>query len=77
MAKITRSSNKMIAGVCSGIAEHFGLNTSAVRIIFAIALILSFFTFGIAYLILMIILPTSSSADTYKERMQEKLRNNR
>lgn len=30
--KLYRSKNKMLAGVCAGIAEYFGLDTSLVRI---------------------------------------------
>ena len=42
MAKLTRSNNKIVAGVCSGLAEHFGLSTSAVRIVFALLLFITF-----------------------------------
>lgn len=73
MAKLTRSNNKVIAGVCSGLAEHFGLNTGAVRIVFILLLFLTFSAAGIAYLILMILMPKKNSGDDYKERMQQKL----
>ena len=75
MAKLTRSSNKMLAGVCAGLAEHFGLSTSAMRIVFIILLFITFSAAGIAYLILWILLPegNSNGADNYKERMQNRL----
>lgn len=75
MAKLTRSNNKIVAGVCSGLAEHFGLSTSAVRIVFALLLFITFSAAGIAYLILWILLPidNGNSADNYKQRMQDKL----
>lgn len=73
MAKLTRSNNKVIAGVCSGLAEHFGFNTSAVRIVFILLLFLTFSAVGIAYLILMVLMPQKSSGDSYKERIQQKL----
>ena len=75
MAKLTRSSNnKVIAGVCGGLAEHFELNANAVRIACILLLFLTFSAAGIAYHILMFLLPVSSSAEKYKERMQEKLK---
>ena len=73
MAKLTRSNNKVIAGVCGGLAEHFGLSASAVRIVFVLLLFLTFSTIGIAYIILMVIMPNKNSGDSYKERMQERL----
>jgi phage shock protein PspC (stress-responsive transcriptional regulator) len=50
------STNKMVAGVCGGLAEYFGLDVSLVRIIWAIALLV----FGagfLFYIILWIVLP--------------------
>ena len=75
MAKLTRSSNKMLAGVCAGLAEHFGLSTGAMRIVFIILLFVTFSAAGIAYLILWILLPegNSNSADNYRNRIQNKL----
>ncbi len=51
------SSDKMIAGVCSGIATYLGIDPAIVRILFAI---ISFGGFGLgflAYIILWIVLP--------------------
>ena len=56
MAKLTRSNNKVIAGVCGGLAEHFGLSASAMRIVFVLLLFLTFSAVGIAYIILMVIM---------------------
>ena len=56
--KLTRSkSNKMIAGVCGGIAEHFGWDPSIVRIVYALLSIFTAFCGAIVYVILWIILP--------------------
>ena len=49
--------NKVIAGVCGGIAEYFGVDPVLVRIIFVVLLIVSFGTAAIAYLIAWIIVP--------------------
>lgn len=32
--KLTRSSNRMIAGVCAGIAEYFGWDATLLRIVY-------------------------------------------
>ena len=73
MAKLTRSNNKVIAGVCGGLAEHFGLSVGALRIAFIILLFITFSAAGIAYLILWGIMPKKSSGESYKERMEERL----
>lgn len=56
--KLTKSDNKMIAGVCGGIAEYFGLDATLVRVGY---LGLSFFSAGfpgvVLYIILMLIMP--------------------
>lgn len=76
MAKLTRSNKKVVAGVCGGLAEFFGLSASAVRIVFVLLLFITFGSVCIAYLILMLILPTSpqNSADSYVQRMNDKLK---
>lgn len=49
-------SDRMIAGVCSGLARHFGWSTQLVRIIW-VALLLLAGTGILAYLILWIVMP--------------------
>ena len=63
--KLTRSANnKMLAGVCGGLAEYFGVDATLVRIIYAV---LAFFTTGfpglLLYIILMLIMPVKQDAD--------------
>lgn len=56
--KLTRSSsNKMIAGVCAGIANYFGWDVSMIRIIYSLATIFTIFSGVIIYIILWIIMP--------------------
>jgi phage shock protein PspC (stress-responsive transcriptional regulator) len=74
MAKLTLSNNKVIAGVCGGLAEHFGLNTSAVRIVFILLLFITFSSIGIAYVILWAIMPKKNSGNNYQERMHNRLK---
>ncbi|HOG19490.1 MAG TPA: PspC domain-containing protein [Salinivirgaceae bacterium] len=56
--KLTRSDDKIIAGVCAGIAEYFGLDISLVRIGYILLSLLSVAFPGIlAYIIMWIIIP--------------------
>jgi phage shock protein C len=56
--KLQRSSNKMVAGVCAGIAEYLGLDVTIVRVAYVL---ISIFSAGfpglIVYLILMFVMP--------------------
>ena len=60
--KLTRSTNKMLAGVCGGIAEFFEVDPTLIRVAYAA---LSIFTTGfpglLLYLILMLIMPAAGS----------------
>lgn len=56
--RLTRSRNKMIAGVCAGIAEYFGWDVTLFRVVFVLVSILSVAFPGIfVYLILWIVMP--------------------
>jgi phage shock protein C len=52
-----RSNNKMLAGVCAGIAEYFDIDPSLVRLGYALLSIASFGMGLVVYIILMILLP--------------------
>lgn len=56
--KLTKSNNKMLAGVCGGIGEYFDVDPTLIRIVYAA---LSVFSAGfpglILYLILALIIP--------------------
>jgi len=63
--------NAMLAGVCAGLANYFGLCRRGLRLIVAIST-LFFFPFVVpAYIILAIILPAKPE-DLYKDESQEK-----
>jgi phage shock protein C len=48
----------MIAGVCAGLAHHFGLDVTLVRVLYVVASILSVAFPGIlVYIILWIVIP--------------------
>jgi len=51
------SQNKIIAGVCGGMAEHFNSDPFIIRVLWVIGAILSLGTFVLVYLILAIVLP--------------------
>jgi phage shock protein C len=56
--RLTRSRNKMIAGVCAGIAEYFGWEVTLFRVVFVLVSILSVAFPGIlVYLVLWMVMP--------------------
>lgn len=58
--RLTRSNDKMIAGVCGGIANYLGIDPTLVRI--AYVLMVLFAGFGILlYVILWIVMPKSET----------------
>ena len=54
--RLVRTSNGMIAGVCGGIAEYFGLDTSLVRIATLILILAGGLSLWV-YIILWLIIP--------------------
>ena len=61
--KLTRSRDKMIAGVCGGIAEYFQMDPTLIRVLYVLVSILSAAFPGIlAYIILMFVMPPPDSA---------------
>ncbi|MBO5817840.1 MAG: PspC domain-containing protein [Paludibacteraceae bacterium] len=61
MKRLYRSSNRMIAGVCAGIAEYLDIDPTVIRVVYAA---LSLFTVGfpglILYLVLTILIPNET-----------------
>lgn len=55
--------DKAIAGVCGGIAEYFGIDSTLVRIIFVVGVIAGFST-GLLYLILWLVTAKQSRTNT-------------
>ena len=52
------TNNKMIAGVCSGIAEKYNIDTIMVRAGFAVAGLMGFGLPIILYVVLAVVMPT-------------------
>lgn len=58
MAKrLIKSKNKVIAGVCGGFAEYFGIDYTLTRLIYALLTIFTVFAGIVIYVILWIIMP--------------------
>ncbi len=62
MKLLSLGKNKKIAGVCSGLADYFGIDVTVVRILFLISS-LWFFIPVILYLICWIIMPNQENPD--------------
>lgn len=61
--KLMRSNNRMIAGVCSGVADYFGWDITLVRIIYVLLTFFTAFSGGIVYLILWLVMPEAKRID--------------
>jgi len=60
--KLTRSTNDAVfAGVCGGLAEHFGWSPSHLRLVWVLATIFTAFAGLILYLALWYLMPKSPS----------------
>ena len=58
MKKLYRSSNRILAGVCGGIAEYFDVDPTLIRVVFAVLTLFSASFPGLLlYIILMILIP--------------------
>lgn len=55
--RLIKSKNRVIAGVCGGIAEYFGLDYTLTRLIYSLLTIFTAFAGLIIYLILWMIMP--------------------
>lgn len=65
MKKLHRSSNRILAGVCGGVAEYFGVDPTVIRIAYVV---LSLFTIAfpglLLYIIMMVLMPNHDQIDT-------------
>lgn len=58
MKKLYRSSNRVMAGVCGGIAEYFDIDPTLIRVAYVIlSLFSAAFPGVLLYIILMILIP--------------------
>ena len=63
--------NAILAGVCAGLADYFGLNRKGLRLIVAVSTVFFIPFTVVAYIILTIILPAKPK-DLYQDESQEK-----
>ncbi len=72
--KLYRSTTDvMVAGICGGIAEYFGIDSSLVRIGFVI-LLLNFGSGFLAYLILWFIIPKNGNKKVEVEKVTKEIK---
>ena len=61
--RLTRSDNKMLAGVCAGVAEYAGMDTSLVRILVVLITFFSGIITGLLiYLVAALVMPPAETA---------------
>ena len=71
--KLTRSrKERMIAGVCGGLAEYFGWDVSILRVVYVLATIFTAFAGTIVYIILWIVMPDERYRDRYGSRIGDR-----
>lgn len=71
--KLTRSrKERMIAGVCGGLAEYFGWDISLLRVVYVLATIFTAFAGTIIYIILWIVMPDERYSDGYGSRINDR-----
>jgi len=61
--RLTRSRNKMIAGVCGGIAEYLDTDPTLIRVAYVLLTIMTAFSGVIAYLVCWIVMPAAKTED--------------
>ena len=64
MKKLLRSTNRILGGVCGGIAEYFDVDPTVIRVAYAL---LSFFSAAfpgiVLYIILLVLIPDTQQID--------------
>lgn len=74
MSRLYRSNNKILGGVCAGIADGIKCNVHMLRTIFVLFAVLGFGAGCIFYAILWLLLPVDKKTrKNYEERMRDKL----
>jgi phage shock protein PspC (stress-responsive transcriptional regulator) len=54
---VRRSDDKMIAGVCSGLAAYFSIDVTLVRILAVLGAIFGFGSIVVVYIVLWVVMP--------------------
>jgi phage shock protein PspC (stress-responsive transcriptional regulator) len=61
--KLTRSNDRVLAGVCAGIADYLDFDPAMVRIAYAFLTLFTCFSGIIFYIVLMIVMPERNLLD--------------
>ena len=70
--KLTRSNNKVLAGVCAGLAEYFDIDIAMMRVIYAALTIFSTCFPGVLlYIIMALVIPQKSASSTSSDGVEE------
>lgn len=64
---------RMVAGVCAGISDYFGIDVNIVRLIFAVACIFGFMG-ALVYLVAWAVLPEEGEKESIVEHLVNKNR---
>jgi phage shock protein C len=54
---VRRRDDRMVAGVCSGVAAHLGVDVTVVRLVTVLGAIFGFGSFLVAYVVAWLLLP--------------------
>lgn len=61
--KLVRTTDRKIAGVCGGLARYLGVDPTIVRVVFAIAAVMTgMFPFVVAYIVMACVIPREGTA---------------
>lgn len=74
MKKLVRSENKVLGGVCAGVAEYFGWNAGTLRFVWVLLSIVGVGCPVIFYVLLWLLMPDAANAGkSFEERMKKRL----
>ncbi len=66
--KLVRSTNKVLAGVCGGIADYFDVDPTLIRVLYAVlSLFSAAFPGLLLYIILLLLIPEAGPNDHYED----------
>jgi phage shock protein C len=66
--KLVRSANKVLAGVCGGIADYFDVDPTLIRVLYAVlSLFSAAFPGLLLYIILLLLIPEADRNDHYED----------
>jgi phage shock protein C len=69
---VRRRDGRMLAGVCAGVADYFGLDVTLVRVIWAVVAVITGGAGVLAYLVAWIIIPSEGQQSPVAENMDGK-----